>query len=315
MDIQYLKNEEINFVKWDNCINNAHNGNIYAFSWYLNIVCENWDAIVKGDYSAVMPVLHKKRGSFHYTYNSNFSPRLGVFSTEILSEEIVNAFLVKLSSVYNVFSINLNKYNKIKESLFVQKPNIIYECDLIESYDNIRKRYFAEIKDALVRARKNKISVIKNIRPNDFLELIAGKDVLTSFRVKNEDMNKLRRIIAFVYRHGIGEIYVVYTSYNQLCAACLFLKSNRKSNLIFSAITPEGMQVNAMHYLIDYYIKKHAGQSLTLNFENINIPEKDKFCKGFGAGRYFYVNVYNKQLSFPQKILFRLLKLVQGGRW
>ena len=308
MDIQYLKNEEINFVKWDNCINNAHNGNIYAFSWYLDIVCDYWDAIVKDDYSAVMPVLHKKKGQFHFTYNTIFSPQLGVFSTEIIKEEAVNAFLVKLSSVYNVFSINLNKFNKVKESLFTQKPRVTYEFDLIESYDKIRERYYDDIKSSINRANDNKISIIKNISPNKFLSLVARRDVLTSCRVKKRDINKLRRIIAFVYQHGIGEIYVAYTSYNELCAACLFLKSNRKSNLLFSAITLEGMQMYAMHYLIDYYVKKHAGQNLTFNFENLNIPNKEMFCKGFGAGAYFYMNVSDDKLFLPQKFLFRLLK-------
>ena len=314
MDIQYLKNAEINFIKWDNCINNAYNGSIYAFSWYLNIICEGWDAIVKDDYSAVMPVLHKKSGPFHYSCNSIFSPRLGVFSTGILREEIVNEFLEKLSNVYKVFSINLNKYNKVKASLFKQKTKVVYECDLIETYDNFRERYHADVNVALDEARKNKVSIIKNVKPNDFLSLITSNHVLTSCPVKKEDLIKIRRIIAFVYRHGIGEIYVAYNSYNELCAACLFLKSNRKSNLIFSAITPEGLQLYAMYYLIDHYIKKHAGQTLTLNFENIHVPDKEIFCRGFGGESYFYFNVHYEKLQFPENILFRLLKLGHGTR-
>ena len=314
LNIRYLKNEDINFVKWDNCINNAYNGSIYAFSWYLNIICERWDAIVKDDYSTVMPVLPNKTGPFFYSYNSIFAPRLGVFSTEILREEVVNEFLDKLSTVYKVFNVNLNKYNKVKPAFFKQKSKIVYECDLIETYDRFRKKYHADVNVALEEARKNKISVIKNVKPNEFLNLISSEHVLTSYTVKKNDLTNLRRIIAFVYRHGIGEIYVAYNSYNELCAACLFLKSNRKSNLIFSAITREGLNMQAMHYLIDHYIKKHTGQTLTLNFENINIPEKEKFCKGFGAGAYFYINVQHENLTFPQNILFRLLKLVEGRR-
>ena len=111
MDIQYLKNAEINFIKWDNCINNAYNGSIYAFSWYLNIICEGWDAIVKDDYSAVMPVLHKKSGPFHYSCNSIFSPRLGVFSTEILREEIVNEFFEKLEKSQEHLETTSNSYS------------------------------------------------------------------------------------------------------------------------------------------------------------------------------------------------------------
>jgi hypothetical protein len=309
LDIQYLTNEEINFVKWDNCINNAHNGNIYAFSWYLDIVSEHWDALVLNDYSAVMPVLYTQKGLFYYTYSDVFTPQLGVFSTDLLKEEIVNAFVKKLSSIYRVFSINLNKYNNVGESVFRQKEKSTYEFDIIESYETIQRRYSSAINDSIELARKNKVTVIKNISPNLFIDLISHKWTLSTNKAKKKDQEKLRKIIAFVYRHGLGEIYVAFSAGNQLCAACLFLKSNRKSNLIYSAITPEGQRIYAMHYLIDYYIKKHAEQTLTLNFENINIPGKEDFCTGFGAGKYYYVNVFNERLTLPEKIMFKLLKV------
>lgn len=308
MDIQYLKNEEINFVKWDNCINNAHNGHIYAFSWYLDIIFEQWEALVLNDYSAVMPVIITKKGPFYCACSDIFTRQLGVFSTDLLKEEIVNAFLKKLSSVYRVFSINLNKYNNVGNSVFRQKYIPTYEFDIIESYNTIKSRYSPKVKQSIETAREHKVAVIKNIRPNDFIGFISRDSVLSSTKARRKELDKLRKIIAFVFRHGLGEIYVAFTAENQLCAACLFLKSNRKSNLIYSAITPEGQQVYAMHYLIDYYIKKHAEQTLTLNFENIDIPAKEEFCQGFGASKFFYVNVSNERLSFPEKILFRLLR-------
>jgi hypothetical protein len=308
LDIQYLTNEEINFVKWDNCINNAHNGNIYAFSWYLEIISDHWEGLVMNDYSAVMPVIYKKKGPFHYAFSDLFTRQLGVFSTELLREEIVNAFLKKLSSVYRVFSINLNKYNNVGKSVFQQKEKPTYEFDIIENYRTIQSRYSTKVADSIEVAKKNKVTVIKNIRPNDFIDLVSRKDVLASNKAGRKDLDKLRKIIAFVFRHGLGEIYVAFTAENELCAACLFLKSNRKSNLIYSAITPEGQRIAAMYYLIDYYIKKHAEQTLTLNFENINIPEKESFCKGFGANKFFYVNVFDDRLSIPEKIIFWLLK-------
>ena len=55
MKLVYLKNKHIDFVKWDKCINNAYNGSIYGYSWFLNIVCPNWDAIVYDNYKAVFP--------------------------------------------------------------------------------------------------------------------------------------------------------------------------------------------------------------------------------------------------------------------
>ena len=49
-DIRYLERNEIDTIKWDNCIGNAFNGLIYARSFYLDAMAENWSALVAGDY-------------------------------------------------------------------------------------------------------------------------------------------------------------------------------------------------------------------------------------------------------------------------
>jgi hypothetical protein len=55
-DIRYLKRNEIDTIQWDNCIHNAPNGLIYARSFYLDTMAENWSALVAGDYQYVMPM-------------------------------------------------------------------------------------------------------------------------------------------------------------------------------------------------------------------------------------------------------------------
>jgi hypothetical protein len=47
--IKYLRQDEINVDKWDQCISHSVNGMIYAFSWYLDIVNNRWEALVEGD--------------------------------------------------------------------------------------------------------------------------------------------------------------------------------------------------------------------------------------------------------------------------
>ena len=68
--IQYLKNNEIDIEKYDNCIKSSLNSRIYAFSWYLNIVADNWDVLVLNDYEAVMPLpfLKRKRNGTYWSY-------------------------------------------------------------------------------------------------------------------------------------------------------------------------------------------------------------------------------------------------------
>jgi len=65
LEIKYLKHNQIDKQKWDSAIENAQNGLAYALSWYLDIVSPNWDALIFGDYEMVMPLIHKKKYTFH----------------------------------------------------------------------------------------------------------------------------------------------------------------------------------------------------------------------------------------------------------
>ena len=38
------------------------NGFSFALSWYLDASCDNWDALIADDYTAVMPLPYRKNG-------------------------------------------------------------------------------------------------------------------------------------------------------------------------------------------------------------------------------------------------------------
>ena len=41
---------------YDNCISSSPNGLVYALSWYMNIICPDWEILATEDHSAVMPL-------------------------------------------------------------------------------------------------------------------------------------------------------------------------------------------------------------------------------------------------------------------
>src|SRR3990172_7490113 len=91
--ITYLKHSEIDKPKWDKCIQNSSNGLIYAYSWYLDFVSPNWQALVRGDYEYVMPLTCKKKYGINYLHQPFFAQQLGVFSSAVLSDYDVDEFL------------------------------------------------------------------------------------------------------------------------------------------------------------------------------------------------------------------------------
>jgi hypothetical protein len=292
-DLRHLKNHEINFIKWDNCINNAHNGSLYAFSWYLNILSSNWEGIVQKDYQAVMPLLVRNRAGIKYVYTSILANQLGVFSTEITDEKLTNIFIEKVHHKFKIFHITLNKFNTINPSLFRQKINNTYEFDLISNYDIIRASYSDAVSHGIDLAGKNKVHINRGLTPKEFMEFVRDQSVIASGKPKKETISSLRKIVDFVITHGLGEIYAAYSPENNLCASVLFLKSQRNACVLYSGISEDGIKLKAMELLIDLFIRNNAEKNITLSFENLAIPNKEKLFNGFGAGNYHYTTVKN----------------------
>ena len=94
MKVIYLEHNSINKYKWDNCIKYAFNGIVYGFSWYLDRVSEDWEALIVGDYELVMPLTKVKKYRQYFLIQPPFTQQLGVFSTKQLKPEIIPCCLI-----------------------------------------------------------------------------------------------------------------------------------------------------------------------------------------------------------------------------
>jgi hypothetical protein len=303
LKIQYLKNHEINFVRWDNCINNALNGSVFSYSWYLNILCEDWAALVSGDYKYVMPLIFKSEFKKDIFYSHKLGQRLGVFSNLLLSEDIVAKFINTIPEHNSLISISLNKSNKLN-SPEVKKLKT-YELDLIQSYKKISEKYSNQFQKDLQKAKENKITITKGLLPNDLINFSVKKGVRSKpILNRKQDIHKLRMIIANSIRFSLGETYCVYDENNTICAAAFFIKSKRKLHLLYATINKTGLKTNAFHLLIDKYIEVHSEKDLTLNIENV-VSNNVEFYSGIGATEYKYNHYYKNKLPWIYKLLLK----------
>ena len=63
--IHYLKHHRIDKARWDRCISKAVNSRVYACSWYLDLVCPGWEALVEEDYTSVFPLTSRWKGIYY----------------------------------------------------------------------------------------------------------------------------------------------------------------------------------------------------------------------------------------------------------
>ncbi len=306
MDIKYLQNHQIDKLKWDHCIAASVNGIVYAYSWYLDIVSEDWDALIDGDYDRVFPMPFKQKLGVQLIYQPFFTQQLGIISKSILTEDIVTKFLNAIPSKFKHVEINLNSYNKIDQSKFKVKTQLNHELDLINSYKNISKKYSENLKRKLKQTKKSGLFINPSTNPDEIIKLFNKNKGKALKHLRENDYIKLRRLIYFAIHRGSAQVYGVYNENNVLCAGGFFVLANQKMTFLFSGISVEGRDLNASAFLLDYVIQRNSGKHLTFDFEGSNNTGLARFYKSFGSEKTTYFKIVMNNLNLIYRIGMKL---------
>jgi len=304
MKITYLKHNEINKTIWDKKIKISKNTTAYAFSWFLDIVSPNWEAIVSSDYEFIMPLPKSIKYFVNYIKRPTLLQKIGIISNKTISNNIAEAFINSIPEKYKVIDIPFfNNLNFKLDNGFIKKRNN-YELNLNYSYNELYKSYSKNHKKNIKRAIKNNL-LIENFFDIDlYLNLRLLDDKFYIYKnYKKQHLNELRLILEYSKKNKLGEMYFVKDINGEFIAAIFYLIQNNKA-IKFSTRTALGKKLGAGFLIIDNFIKSHSYEELTLDFVGSDIEGIAYFNKGFGAIINEYSHVYINRLKFP----FNLLK-------
>ncbi|MGD0712292.1 MAG: hypothetical protein ABR968_14045 [Bacteroidales bacterium] len=296
--IKYLTYQEIDRSKWDDCIASSFNGIVYAYSWYLDIVCPWWEALIENDYERVFPLTVRKKSGINYLFQPFFTQQLGVFSKSKLSEDIVEEFIRNIPDKYKFAEINLNTFNKLDESKFNIKPNLTHELDLIPSYDTIFRNYSDNIKRNIKQALNAGLSITKNIDIDQIINIFRQNKGTEIDTFKDNDYLTLKKLVNLCIYKKAAHVWGIETKEKKICAGAVFVESNRKVIFLFSATNAEAKSMGAMSFLIDSFIRENAQYNLTLDFEGSNDVNLARFYKSFGAKECIYHQYKKNDLNW-----------------
>ena len=296
----HLRYNEIDKQKWDDCVARSYNTLVYAHSWYLDVVSPQWEALVDGDYQAVMPLTWRKRFGIGYLCQPYFVQKLGVFSPEEVTKPQLEAFVEKAKSLFSFAEINLNADNVLDD--MPQHRN--YELSLDADYEQIVSHYHDNTRRNLSRAQKSNLVVQDLV---DIDKVIALFDVdrrqkIQSFETKSYDI--LRVLAVKALDRGDGFIRGICDGDGMLLAAAFFVSDGHKLTFLFSGNSAEGKQVQAMTFLIDSVVREYSGSGCILDFEGSDDEGLARFYAGFGSREIGYGSLrYNNMSWFTNLIL------------
>ncbi len=295
--ISYLKHDEIDTQKWDRCIDQSVNGMIYAYTWYLDLVNDNWEALVENDYERVMPLTPGRKYGISYLFQPNFTQQLGIFSCTHLTHEVVEHFLDAIPRKYRFIEINLNTHNKIENPGSGFTPWLTHELDLIGSYESIAEGYSKNLRRNLKKAQAAHVTVVENVKPDNIINIFRQNKGKYIKNLTDGDYDLLRRLIYVMIYKRTARAVGAFNEVNELCAGAFFVYSGRKVIFYFSGTDESARGNGAMPFLIDHFIRRHAGSHLTLDFEGSKDPNLARFYKSFGAGQVNYLHYRHSRLN------------------
>ena len=299
--IQYVKRQHLDVSKYDFCIENSTQSRIYAFSWYLDIVADHWDALVLDDYEAVMPVPWKKKYGIKYVYPPFWLLELGVFSLD--GNLNIQPFFDFLFSEFRFVESRLNRdANQYQKESFLDKEIQVLPLNL--EYDFLIKNFRKDRRKDLVKA--NKISLIEKWgdSPEILIELFKNNVGKRTPNIINRDYLVLKQLIKICVEKGVGEILSIYDNKSKLVASGFFLKHKEEVAILISSTDFKNRKNGANTFLIAKAICKFNKNFEVFNFGGSSMKNISKYFLSFGASTLKYQHIKYNKFS----LLFRLFK-------
>ena len=298
-NIQYLIHHKIDKQKWDNCINTADNGLIYAYSFYLDAMSKHWDALVLNDYEAVMPVTWNKKYGISYLYQPFLAAQLGVFGKNI-TEELLSSFINSIPSSFRYIDIYLNCKNiqSPPADFTIERSNFI--LDLSKPYENLFGNYRENTQRNIKKALQLGCIVQKGFDAEKIIKL-AVQQMKNQGHEEAENIERFRNLYQDLHQKQMATTYGVFSNQNELLASCIFFFSHNRAYYILVGNNPNGKTTGASPALIDAFIKEHAGRKMILDFEGSDIPNLAFFYSSFGSALETYPAIKINRLPFYLK--------------
>jgi hypothetical protein len=261
-------------------------------------MCDNWDALVLGDYKVVMPLPWRQKGGVHYLYQPFLTAQLGL-SGNGLNAELLRQFFAAVPKKFRYWDISLNHGNLYAVEGYHLHMRSNYVLSLSASYQQLYKNYRENIRRNIKKSAGYGCVVTTGIEVERIIALTRQQ----AAQIPEADFQNFVRLYNLLKEKGQAKTYGVLSGSGELLASCVFFFSHQRAFYILVGNHPNGRTLGASHALIDAFIKDHAGSDLLLDFEGSDIRNLAFFYSSFGAVEEKYAAIKLNRLPWWMKWL------------
>jgi len=297
--IQYLTQKQIDKKKWDACIAGSSNGLIYGYSFYLDALAMQWDALVLNDYEAVMPLTWNRKYGIKYLYQPPLTPQLGIFAVSPVTEKLIDGFIQQANKHFRFAEIFLNYSNT--HPAFTACRN--YVLPLNNSYDSIRSSYKTNLLRNLKKTEQFAFRYVENFNLQEALLLHQLQYSERTPHVKNEDYSHFEKLCMHLAQKKEVLLRAIFDKENTLLAVTVLLFKKNRLYLIEPTTLEAGKNLQANHFLIDAIIQEFSGKDIIFDMVGSDIPGIAQFYRNFGCIEQPFYFYSNNNLPWPLRYL------------
>jgi len=271
--IKRIKYKDIDFEKYDACLENSVQKKFYAERTFLDIASKkNWEVLIYNDYEAVMPIPWINKYGVKIVHNPKLCQQLGVFSKSD-SAEINDLFYNFLVRNYVIRYYTFNDSNELSTPLKKRNNFLIFP----DQYETVRQKYSPK--------RKRKLRLDQEVIDNS--EIIKNIDILivknfirsTGLGADAKDLEKFIELLTGFFEHNKLDFYCFFY-HQKLINMIAVYKEEYSLALLGTYNDREYVKLSGSSYLIDKVISENI-ETKIFDFEGSEIPAVEEFFRGF----------------------------------
>lgn len=299
MEIKLKRRAEIDDKRWNGCVHFALGAPPYAYTWFLDNVCEDWLGLVVGEYKIVMPIVLGKKFGIQYTYQPFFTQQLGIYADYPLSQETVDSFMSAIPQEIKYITMSLNESNYApSQGEISERQN--YLLDLKPNYVVLKQKYSGNVLRKIRKAEKANLTINTMLKPEEFADFYRKHTAPKIDGFEDKHYYSMLRLIYKAMQYNMGFLIGVMNENQELLAANFLINHPQRLINLMPTSNEEGNENGAMAFLMDHLIASNAGQYRYLDFEGSMLKGVAQFYSGFGANKAKY---YHLKLNLLPRFL------------
>ena len=307
-----LSRLEIDDERWNNAVATSEQNTIYARSWYLDVVCEDWNAIIwpnQDSYKVILPLPVIKKWGIRVIQQPLFCQYLGFFYQNEVPGKLISDFLALMDSRFSyisAYSFSPFNYQIVSDILpeFVNmKSRRLYTnwLDLNRPYSEIHQAYSKDRKMNLERGRDLEWEVVQRDDISPLLILFKeNHEQKIKGGVDERAYAMFTRLRDKIKLNAHSELWYAVLD-EKIRAGVLIVRSGNFAVYLFNAADNYGRMGNARSVLLDNYFLRNAGEAVVFDFESPEVARVASFYRSFGGGEKSFISIQKNELPFPFK--------------